>query len=300
MRKSLLACLAFAGLLSASHSFAASAPAGADPKLWSMLPARIQQSGVITVGTDPHNAPYVFYGADNTTLVGLEQDMAKVMAQKLGVKFEFAPAQFASIITAVQADRFDMGISAFGDFVPREKIVDEIDYTYEGTGIIVPQGNPKNIQKISDACGLTAAAVQGSVPLELLNKQAGLCPSDKPLTIKQFPSGDQSVLAVRSGRADMLMDTYGVTAYELQHQPANLGGQKLQLVEGKKYAVGYQAMIVGKDDPQLRDAIQATLQSMIKDGSYAAAFKIWGLSANMLPKITINDAARFADYEKLD
>lgn len=278
-------------------ALAQSAP---DPKLRAMLPESIQKSGVIRVGTDPHNAPYVFYDTDNTTLIGLEQDLVATMRKKLGVDFEFSPAQFASIITAVQADRFDMGISAFGDFVKREAIVDEIDYTYEGTGIIVVAGNPHKVEKISDACGLKAAAVQGSIPLELLNKQAGLCPAGKPLDILQFPSGDQSVLAVRSGRADLLMDTYGVTAYALAHQDPNAGGQKLELIRGKQYAVGYQAMIVGKDKPQLRDAIQATLAAMIADGSYQAAFRKWGLEDNMLKTITINDAARFADYMKLD
>ena len=39
---------------------------------------------------------------------------------------------------------------------------------------------------------------------------------------------------------------------------------------------------------------------MIDDGSYAKIFDKWGLGENKLDKITINDAARFADYLKLD
>ena len=302
MHRSMLSTLALVAALGGAvpASAQSAAPEGSDPALRAMLPAKIRDAGVIRVGTDPHNAPYSFYGPDNSTLIGLEHDLVAVMSKKLGVTFQFNPAQFASIITAVQADRFDMGISAFGDFEKREKIVDEIDYTHEGTGLIVAAGNPLHINKLADSCGHRAAAVQGSIPLELLNKQAGLCPADKPLQIQQFPTGDQTVLAVRSGRADMLMDTYGVTAYELANQPANAGGQKLELIPGKQYAVGYQAMIVGKDKPQLRDAVQATLQAMVKDGTYAAAFKKWGLSDNMLETITVNDAARFADYMKLD
>jgi polar amino acid transport system substrate-binding protein len=276
------------------------ASAAPDAKLRAMLPQSVQDKGVITVGTDPHNPPYSYFDTDNTTLIGMEHDLVKIMEDRLGVKFQWSTGEFAGIITAVQGGRFDMGISGFGDFLPREKIVDEIDYTYEGTGIIVADGNPHKVAKMSDACGLKAAAVQGSIPLELLNKQAGLCPADKPLQILQFPSGDQSVLAVRSGRADLLMDTYGVAAYNLEHQPATAGGSKLELVKGKVYAVGYQAMIIGKDKSQLRDAIQATLQSMVDDGTYAAVFKKWNLDANELKKITINDAARFTDYLKLD
>ena len=276
------------------------ANAAPDGKLRAMLPERIRTAGVITAGTDPQQPPYDFYDKDNTTLIGLEQDLAAAMADKLGVTFKFAPAQFASIIPAVQAGRFDMGISAFGDFVQREKVVDEIDYTTEATGIIVVEGNPHRITKISDACGLKAAAVQGSIPLELLDKQKGQCPADKPLEVLQFPTNDQMALAVRSGRADLMMDTYGVAAFTLEHQPESAGGKKLELVPGARYAIGYQAMVVRKDDPQLRDAVVAALESLIADGTYHKIFAKWGLTDNEVKQITVNDAGRWKDYLKLD
>jgi polar amino acid transport system substrate-binding protein len=269
---------------------------GGDASLRAMLPERIREAGVITVATDPHAPPYTFYAEDNSTLVGLELDLVAEMEKKLGVRFEFSPMQFASVITSVQGGRNDMGISAFGDFVAREKIVDEIDYAYEATGIIVPKGNPHGVEKMADLCGLQVAVVQGTIPVELLHKQAGLCPSSKPLKMRQFPSNDQVVLAVRSGRADALLDTYGVAAYTLANLQGGRGGRDLELVRGPKYAVGLQAMIVSKRNTALRDAIQATLQAMVEDGSYRAAFVKWGLEENVLETITINDAARFSDY----
>lgn len=273
--------------------------AGMDPRLHAMLPPDIVAAGEVKVGTEPTAPPYVFYGEDNKTLVGLEVELAQALGERLGVKFTFVPTQFASIVPGIEAGRFDIGLSAMGDFVPREKVVDEVDYSYEATGIIVPAGNPHNIGKLSDACGLTAAAVQGSIPLQLLDKQKGLCPQDKPLEVLQFPSNDQLAVALHSGRADVSMDTYGVAAYTLAHQPATQA-HKLELVKGARYAVGYQAVVVSKNAPQLRDAIQATLESMMADGSYQNLFVKWDLSANALPKITINDAARYADYMKLD
>jgi polar amino acid transport system substrate-binding protein len=289
-------CAATAAFVFASGMAAQAAEV--DQKLRAMLPEKIRAAGEIKVGTDPQQPPYDFYGDDNKTLIGLEQDLSMEMAQRLGVKFTSFPAQFASIIPAIQAGRFDLGISAFGDFVEREKILDVIDYTLEGTGMIVPEGNPHKITKLSDACGLRAGAVQGSIPLRLLDKQKELCPADKPLEVMQFPSNDQAKVAMRSGRVDVAMDTVGVAAYTLAHQPAT--GKKLELVETAKYAVGYQGILVGKNNPELRDAIAATLQSMIEDGSYQKIFEKWGLTQNMVEKITINDAARYADYMKLD
>ena len=275
-----------------------SAFAGVDQKLHDMLPDSIKSSGEIRVGTEPQTPPYDFYGEDNKTIIGLERELRDAMGERLGVKFVDSPAQFASIIPGIQAGRFDMGMSAFGDFAEREKIVDIVNYMLEGTSIIVLDGNPKSIKKLKDACGLNAGAVQGSIPLELLDKQKGLCPADKPLNVLQFPSNDQIKLALQSGRVDLSMDTTGVAAYSLQHQPE--GSKKLALVGGAQYAVGYQAMLVSKENPKLRDALAAAMQALIDDGTYAKIFDKWGLGENKLDKVTINDAARFKDYLKLD
>lgn len=272
--------------------------AGVDQKLHDMLPEKIKSAGEIKVGTEPQTPPYDFYGEDNKTIIGLERELRDEMGARLGVKFTDMPAQFASIIPGIQAGRFDMGMSAFGDFAEREKIVDVVNYMLEGTSIIVLEGNPKGVHKLKDACGLNAGAVQGSIPLQLLDKQKTLCPADKPLHVMQFPSNDQIKIALQSGRVDLSMDTTGVAAYSLQHQPQ--GNKKLELVTGAQYAVGYQAMLVSKESPELRDALAATMQSLIDDGSYAKIFEKWGLSENKLDKVTINDAARFADYMKLD
>ena len=285
----------FAAILVASSTAWAD---GVDQKLHAMLPEKIQSAGEIKVGTEPQTPPYDFYGEDNKTIIGLERELRDEMGARLGVKFTDVPAQFASIIPGIQAGRFDMGMSAFGDFAEREKIVDVVNYMLEGTSIIVLEGNPKGVHKLKDTCGLNAGAVQGSIPLQLLDKQKTLCPADKPLNVMQFPSNDQIKIALQSGRVDLSMDTTGVAAYSLQHQPA--GNKKLELVTGAQYAVGYQAMLVGKDDPKLRDALAATMQSMIDDGSYAKIFEKWGLGENKLDKVSINDAARFADYMKLD
>lgn len=267
-------------------------------KLHDMLPQKIKDAGVVRVGVEPLTPPYQYYGEDKTTIVGLEPDLGDEIGKRLGVKFVQVPSQFAAIIPGIKADRFDVGMSAMGDFVEREKIVDIVDYTLEGTSLIVIEGNPRGIRKISDLCGLRGGAVQGSVPLQLLNKQAERCPSDKQLTVSQFPSSEQVKAALKADRIDASMDTTGVSAYALKNQPTV--GKKLELVTGAKYAAGYQGIMVSKDAPGLRDAIVGALKEMIADGSYKALFDKYGLSENMIDKITVNDGARFADYMKLD
>jgi polar amino acid transport system substrate-binding protein len=260
-----------------------------NPKLREMLPQRIRDAGFISAASDPHQPPYDFYGPDNATLIGVEQELLSEVASKLGIEIRRIAAPFPSIIPGIQSKRFDLGASAFGDFVEREKIVDIIDVNREAAGLIVVKGNPHKVMKLSDTCGLRGAAHQGSTPLHLFELQAAACPADKPLEILQFTTSDQAQLALKSGRADVSLANVGVSAYTTANQPT--GGILLELVTTSRYAVGYQGWLITKENSELRDAIIAALQAMVDDGSYAKVFEKWNLKQNVLEKITYNDAA---------
>ena len=279
--------LALVSLLALAPALAAAGEV--NPKIREMLPQRIRDAGFITAASDPHQPPYDFYAADNATLIGVEQELLTEVASKLGIEIRRIAAPFPSIIPGIQSKRFDLGASAFGDFVEREKIVDIIDVNREAAGLIVVKGNPHKVMKLSDTCGLRGAAHQGSTPLHLFELQAAACPADKPLEILQFTTSDQAQLALKSGRADVSLANVGVSAYTTANQPA--GGILLELVTTSRYAVGYQGWLVAKENPELRDAIIAALQAMVDDGSYANVFMKWNLKQNVLEKITYNDAA---------
>jgi polar amino acid transport system substrate-binding protein len=73
----------------------------------------IQQTGVIKVGTDPSWPPYE--QLDNTTnkIVGFEVDLTNVVAAQLGLTVDWQSVSFDNIITSVQQNKLDMGVSGF-------------------------------------------------------------------------------------------------------------------------------------------------------------------------------------------
>ncbi|MGU3575615.1 ABC transporter substrate-binding protein [Brucellaceae bacterium C25G] len=265
------------------------------PGLLDMLPKHIKDAGRIEVASDPQQPPYDFYDEDNKTLIGVEQELLKEVGERIGIPVNVTAAPFPTIIPGIQSGRFDLGASAFGDFIEREEIVDIVDVNYEAAGLVVVKGNPLGITKIGDMCGHRGAAHQGSTPLTLFEMQAERCPADKPLEILQFPTSDQAQLAVKSGRADAYIANVGVSAYATANQPE--GGIQIELVTDSRYAVGYQGWIIDKSNPGLRDAVIKALQSMVDDGSYGAIFDKWNLSQNVLETITYNDAKRFPKEE---
>ena len=77
------------------------------------LPESIKNAGVIKIGIDASYAPNEFLAGDGKTVQGMDVDVFNAVAAKFGVKTEWHPADFGSIINGVNGKKYDMGISSF-------------------------------------------------------------------------------------------------------------------------------------------------------------------------------------------
>lgn len=259
----------------------------ASPKLAAKVPDAFKGAS-LKIATDPSSPPYTYYQADGQTLVGSDIDFGNAIAAKLGLKAEWAAVKFPGIIAAIEAKRFDTALTGMGDTPAREQKLDFVDYSTDGNAIVVLKDNPLGIKKIGDLCGKHVAVLQGSVMQGLVEKQNGSC-SDK-IDIQVFQDVNQALLQVRTKRADATMYQYGVAAYVIQTSPDAAG---LVVLAFEQYGTGYNAMPFRKSDAALRDAVQAALSEMKADGSYEKILTAWGMQANGLDKITVNDGLRF-------
>jgi polar amino acid transport system substrate-binding protein len=257
-------------------------------ELAAKLPEALKTGGTLKIATDPSSPPYTYYQADGQTLIGSDIDVGNAIAAKLGLKAEWAAVKFPGIIAAIEAKRFDTALTGMGDTPTREKQLDFVDYSTDGNAIVVPKENPLGIKKIGDLCGKHVAVLQGSVMQGLVEKQNNSC-TDK-IDIQVFQDINQALLQVRTKRADATMYQYGVAAYVIKTSPDAAG---LEVLAFEQYGTGYNAMPFRKEDTALRDAVQGALAEMKSDGSYDKILTAWGMQANGLDKITVNDGLRY-------
>src|SRR5438132_11978109 len=154
--------------------------------LFSKLPSAIQSSKEIKVGSDIEYAPVEFFKEGTQQAQGLDFDLAQAMGKKLGVKVTFIDdTDFAGIIGALQAGRFDIIMSAMNDTPERRgKGVDLVDYFTAGSSILVQKGNPKAIKGVDDLCGQTVAVQKGTTQdTDILTPDQAKCRTTcKPIT----------------------------------------------------------------------------------------------------------------------
>jgi polar amino acid transport system substrate-binding protein len=290
-RSSVLAVMAGLALLLAacggkSSSSSSATTSGGVSNLGKQLPASIQQSKQLKVGSDVAYAPVEFFKVGTQEVQGIDWDLAQAMGQKLGVTVTFANTTFDGIIPALKAKRFDIIMSAMSDTPERQKQIDFVDYFNAGTSILVKKGNPEGIQSLDDLCGKTIALQKGTTQVDVATAQQGKCTAaGKPkITVLTYDKDTDAQLQVRSGRAVADMNDFPVAAYAAQ----TIGAGKDFEVVGQQIGAGPYGIGVRKDDTQLRDALQAALKAVIADGTYDQILQKWNVTKGALKTAAIN------------
>ena len=174
----------------------------ADAAWMDLLPEDVASKGVLEAATTDGNAPWSFVEPDSGEPVGVDVDLLDEAAKRLGLEVNWSAIQFTAGIPGVQSGRYDTYVSAMADTVTRQEVVNFIDYSEEGSGVIVKKGNPLGIETFDDLCGKTVSIVTGSLFPEFVEGLNENC--DTPIVLSE--TGDQTgpylAVASRSGRCD--------------------------------------------------------------------------------------------------
>ena len=135
--------------------------------------------GVLTVATSPDFAPYEFYALDEEgtpTLVGFDMDLAKYIADYLGLELEVIPMDFDGTIMELAAGKVDLGMAGYS---PDPDRADKMDfstvYITGGQSFVCLQSNKDQFTSLEDTnkADYTIGAQVGSI-------QAGLAKENSP------------------------------------------------------------------------------------------------------------------------
>lgn len=260
-----------------------------DQALQDMLPKAMRDAGKVTVATTAYTPPIVFMGPDNTEIIGLDADIIHAFSTMFGVKFEMTDlGNFAALIPALKARRFDMSISGMAATVEREKEMDMIPYMYDGKTIMVQQGNPLGIKSMEDLCGKKVAVGVGTAQEALVQQTSEQVCKD-PIEVLSIPKQPEVLIAVRTGRAAATVGGYATGVYTTKHQIQN--GVGMEALPEVRQDVGYNTIALAKGNDELRDALLKAFQKLIDSGSYAKMLEKWELAPLAIENARLNDAA---------
>ncbi|HEX5907646.1 MAG TPA: ABC transporter substrate-binding protein [Propionibacteriaceae bacterium] len=252
--------------------------------LASKLPESIKSAGVIKIGTDPTYAPNEFLAADGKTVQGFDVDLFNAVAAKFGVKTEWEPSKFGSIITGVNGKKYDMGISSFTINSDRLKEVDMVSYFNAGTQWATQPGNPKGLEP-DNACGKNVAVQTGTVQeTDDLPVRQKVCGSNK-INVLSYDSQAQATSAVVTGKADAMLADSPIVAYAVKQS-----GGKLEPL-GDIYDAAPYGYVLPKGETEFAEAIVEALKQLEQEGAYKAALEKWGVEGGAISDFAVNPAS---------
>ncbi|MFF0558093.1 ABC transporter substrate-binding protein [Streptomyces sp. NPDC004266] len=260
--------------------------------LHDLLPEKIKKAGTVRVATDVPYPPFeMFVKEGETELTGLDYDLGQALGAKLGVTFAFTPQKFDGIVPAIQAGKFDAAMSAITDNKDRQKVVDFVDYSQSGSGILVGDGNPGKITTLDDLCGKKVAVQAATHQLDLLKGHQDACgkAGKGKIDIQTFPKDSDAQLALRSGKVVAQVLTKPAAGWVAKTADA---GKAFDLVEDPAASGGYDAtpngIAISKQQPELTDAIQKALQSLMDDGIVLKIYNKYGVGSILVKEATKN------------
>ena len=166
--------------------------------------------GYIEVCTEPYFAPNEFIDSSKSgqdQFVGYDMDLAKYIADKIGVELKIVPLEFTAVLAGIAEGKYDLAISALAYSPARaEAMAMSKGYWFggEGYGILIREEDAGKYETIEDIQNAVVVTQSGSVQEAMYNLYVTKCKE-----FKLVSSMTDGYLAVAEGKADCCICSIG-------------------------------------------------------------------------------------------
>ncbi len=262
----------------------------AAPDLHDRLPEQYRKAGTLTVATNPNTPPTIFVGEDDRTLAGREVDVMSAVAHRLGLEPRWVNGGgFGNIVPGLASGRYDAALANLSVTRDRLRQVDFVSYFNSNRlGLVraADDAPPRPIGDLSALCGQTVGAGSGTTNADVLLRQGEACRAAgrSAITVPLFPGRPEGVQAVLSGRVPGFFGPFEGLRYMVSASHGRLAIAGDFRVPNDFVGIGLQK------NSALTPLVAAALNSLIRDGTYAAILRRWDLGYGAVPEARANAA----------
>lgn len=212
--------------------------------------------GKLIMATNAEFPPYEYKEGD--AIVGIDAEVAKLIADKLDLELEIADVDFDSIIPGVQSGKYDMGMAGMTVTDERKEKVNFSDSYATGVQVVIVKED-SDIKSIDDLEGKKIGAQQGTTGYIYASdsvENGGYGEEN----VTGYQNGALAVEALKGGKVDcVIIDNEPAKAYVA----ANEG---LKILDTEYVTEDY-AICFAKENTELQEKVNTALKELIEDGS---------------------------------
>lgn len=208
------------------------------------------QKPVLTMATNAEFPPYEY--VENGKIVGIDAEVAALIADKLGMELNIVDVAFDSIVPGVQSGKYDMGMAGLTVNEERlEKVNFSTSYAKGVQVVIVTEDSA--IKSLDDVAG-KKIGVQTSTTGDIYATD-----DYGEEAITRYDNGAVAVQGLLAGKVDcVIIDNEPAKSYV----KANEG---LKILD-TEYTVEDYAICFNKADTELQQKVDGALKELIADG----------------------------------
>lgn len=225
----------------------------------------IKQKGEFVIGLDDTFAPMGFRD-EKGQIVGMDIDLAKEVAKRMGVKAVFKPVEWDGIIMSLNNGDIDLiwnGLSV------TEKRKEQINYSssYMIDRQVIMVKENSNVKAKQDLKGKTVALQMGSTSEDAVQKEPEVLKSFKEL--KKYANYAEALMDLQIGRVDAVVIDEIVGRYYMTKKPGvySVLGESF---EAQEMGIGFR-----KSDISFKDEVNKVLDEMKADGTAKKISEKW-------------------------
>lgn len=217
---------------------------------------KIQEEGVLTVGTAGTLYPSTYYPEDSDELTGYEVEIQREIANRLGVDIEFEVMGFDAILTALDSGRIDMtAMGLRGERKEKFSYTQPIKYSY--ATMIVRKDDHSGINSLEDLEGKLAGGAATTVYSEIAEKFGA--------EVKTYgnATNDAYLRDVHNGRTDVVINDYYLQSLAIQAFPEF----NIELHPDLKFHTSTASIVMPKHADKLHQEVEQIVADMLEDGT---------------------------------
>jgi ABC-type amino acid transport substrate-binding protein len=247
----ILALVLVASLTACSASHAA-------PKATDEFSA-IKSTGTMQVGIEAAYPPFNFFDKQNN-LQGFDVDVTQAIAKKMGIKVQYVPTPWESIIGGLLAKKYDIIISSMAITDARKQTVAFTDPYYHTGSQLFAHTNTT----ITDPTQLTGKKIGVAIGTTFAIKAKEL-----GATVVTYTTDLLAFEDVQNGRLDGLLTDGPVGNYAIKQHGYDIKQVGTPLIQA---AAG---IAMRKSEPAFLAAVNKALKEIQTDGTYTSISQKW-------------------------
>ena len=220
----------------------------------------IEKNKQLRIGVEGTYPPFSYHDTESGDLVGFEVEIAKVIAEDLGVEPVFVETKWDSLIAGLDVNKYDIVINNVGVTEERQKAYDFTDPYFESYGQLAVSPE-SGVQTLADYSGKKSAqSTTSNFAQNARDLGAEIVPVD---------GFNQAVELVSSGRADGTINDYITFLTYFNEHPEST----LKLIDEKLPSNDKIGIILQKENTDLQTKLNEIIAKRTEDGTFKQIFE---------------------------